>query len=75
MEESKRQKIILRILKKQIPLKANTIHQCYDICVSTCPRCEMTIAVFDIGDSSFVNKKGSRNFCSRCGQRIDWSEE
>ena len=61
--------IAIRALEKQIVKKPIN----YDKYYYKCPYCEQDLSVDD--DSLYVYEDTMPNYCSNCGQRLDWSDE
>ena len=59
----------INALGKQIPKKPIN----YDKYYYKCPYCEQDLSVDD--DSLYVYEDTMPNYCSNCGQRLDWSDE
>ena len=68
----------IEALKKQIPKKVlyedvgYDFHREVNLYACICPSCGLHIIEFSDIDVEHV---GMNNYCNRCGQRLDWSEE
>ena len=59
----------INALEKQIPKKPIN----YDKYYYKCPYCEQDLSVDD--DSLYIYEDTMPNYCTNCGQRLDWSDE
>ena len=59
----------INALEKQIPKKPIN----YDKHYYKCPYCEQDLSVDD--DSIYIYEDTMPNYCTNCGQRLDWSDE
>lgn len=62
----------LEALRKQIPERPNIEHQ--PICdLYKCPICDKLLIIYYPGMELFTGEE--TEFCDKCGQAIDWSDE
>lgn len=62
---------IMESLKKQMPQKVT--HEATLIRDTTCPRCKNAVGSYI--DFNGVKTKVQYQYCSICGQALDWSDE
>ena len=62
----------IEALEKQIPKKVNDVFKSFDVVYGDCPCCGEIYRLEPLEDEE---KPRLPNYCSDCGQKLDWSDE